>query len=70
MLYKCMKFHQNVFKGYQVVEQTQLTDEPTDRYEGKNNTSPNPEGGRHKTMSPDPEGGRHNYPAGKELRLT
>ena len=57
-------------KGYQVVEQTRLTDKQTDRCEGKNNMSPNPEVGRHKTMSPDPEGGRHNYPAGKELRLT
>ena len=53
VFYKCMKFHQNVLKGYQVVEQTQLTAQRTDRCEGENNMSPNPEGGRHKTMSPN-----------------
>ena len=43
----CMKFHEDSLRGFQVVERTRfLTDRQTDG-RGKNNMSPNPEGGRH-----------------------
>ena len=39
-----MKFHQNVFNGYQVIERTQFCEGQTDRREAKNNMSTDPEG--------------------------
>ena len=46
----CMKFREDSLRGFQVTERTGfLKDRQTDRRPGKNN------------MSPDPEGGRHNY---------
>ena len=45
----CMKFREDSLRGFQVTEWTRfLTDRRTDRrMPGKNNMSPNPEGGRH-----------------------
>ena len=44
----CMKFREDSLRGFQVTEWTQfVTDRQTDRRPGKNNMSPNPEGGRH-----------------------
>ena len=48
----CMKFREDSPRGFQVTERTRLvtdrqTDRQTDRRPGKNNMSPNPEGGRH-----------------------
>ena len=47
----CMKFHEDSLRGFQVTERTQfVTDRQTDGQtdaRGKNNMSPNPEGGRH-----------------------
>ena len=48
----CMKFREDSLRGFQVTERTQFvtdrqTDGQTDRRPGKNNMSPNPEGGRH-----------------------
>ena len=52
----CMKFREDSLRGFQVTEWTQfVTDRQTDRQTdgrkdgrpGKNNMSPNPEGGRH-----------------------
>ena len=40
----CMKFREDSLRGFQVTERTRFV---TDRRTGKNNTSPNPEGGRH-----------------------
>ena len=46
----CMKFREDSLRGFQVTERTRfMTDRRTDGRPGKNN------------MSPDPEGGRHNY---------
>ena len=52
----CIKFREYSLSGFQVIERTRFetdrqTDRRTDRRPGKNN------------MSPDPEGGRHNYPS-------
>ena len=46
----CMKFREDIFKGFQVTERTRFvtdrrTDRQTDRRPGKNNMSPNPSGG-------------------------
>ena len=48
MLYKCMKFHQNILNCYQVIDfvKDRQTERQIDRREGKNNMSPDPEGGR------------------------
>ena len=47
----CMKFREDSLSGFQVTERIRfVTDGQTDRRPGKNN------------MSPDPEGGRHNLP--------
>ena len=44
----CMKFCEDSLRGFQVTERTQfVTDRQTDGRPGKNNMSPNPEGGRH-----------------------
>ena len=44
----CMKFRDKSLSGFQVIERTHfLTDRQTGRCPGKNNMSPNPEGGRH-----------------------
>ena len=52
----CMKFSEDSLRGFQVTERTRFvtdrqtdgwTDGRTDRCPGKNNMSPNPEGGRH-----------------------
>ena len=48
----CMKFRQDSLRGFQVTERTRFvtdrqTDRRTDGCPGKNNMSPNPEGGRH-----------------------
>ena len=44
----CMKFREDSLRGFQVTEWTQfVTDRRTDGCPGKNNMSPNPEGGRH-----------------------
>ena len=48
----CMKFRQDSLRGFQVTERTRFvtdrqTDGRTDGRPGKNNMSPNPEGGRH-----------------------
>ena len=40
----CMKFREDSSRGFQVTERTRFV---TDRRLGKNNMSPNPEGGRH-----------------------
>ena len=46
----CIKFREYSLSGFQVIERTRfVTDRQTDGQPGKNN------------MSPDPEGGRHNY---------
>ena len=50
----CIKFREYSLSGFQVIERTRFvtdrqTDGQTDGRTGKNN------------MSPDPEGGRHNY---------
>ena len=45
----CMKFGEDSLRGFQVTERTQFV---TDRRNpGKNNMSPNPEGGRHNDQS-------------------
>ena len=50
----CMKFHEDSFRGFQVIEWTRFvtdrqtdrqTDRRTDGRPGKNNMSPNPSGG-------------------------
>ena len=47
-LNKCTKF-QKIFDGFQVIERTRfVTDRRTNRRMGKDNMSPDPEGGRHK----------------------
>ena len=44
----CLKFREDSLRGFQVTERTRfVTDRQTDGRPGKNNTSPNPEGGRH-----------------------
>ena len=44
----CMKFREDSLRGFQVTERTRfVTDRQTDGRSGKNNMSPNPEGGRH-----------------------
>ena len=49
-----MKFHEYSLSGFQVIERTRFVtdwtdgDRQTDRCPGKNNMSPDPEGGRHK----------------------
>ena len=44
-----MKFLEDSLRGFQVTERTRfVTDRQTDGRPGKNNMSPNPEGGRHK----------------------
>ena len=44
----CMKFREDSLKGFQVTEWTRfVTDRRTEGCPGKNNMSPNPEGGRH-----------------------
>ena len=40
----CMKFREDSLRGFQVTEWTRFV---TDGHLGKNNMSPNPEGGRH-----------------------
>ena len=35
MLYISMKFHENIFNGFQVTEQTQFCDTPKDRQDGQ-----------------------------------
>ena len=56
----CMKFREDSLRGFQVTERTRFvtdrqtdgwTDRWTDGRPGKNNMSPNPEGGRHKYKS-------------------
>ena len=45
----CMKFREDSLRGFQFTERTRfVTDRQTDGLLGKNNMSPNPEGGRHK----------------------
>ena len=46
-----MKFHEDIFNGFQVTEWTQFCDRQTDGWMT-----------RAKTMSPNPKGGRHNLP--------
>ena len=42
----CMKFREDSFRGFQVIERTRfVTDRQTDGRPGKNNMSPNPSGG-------------------------
>ena len=44
----CIKFREYSLRGFQVIERTRfVTDRQTDRHPGKNNMSPDPEGGRH-----------------------
>ena len=44
----CIKFREYSLSGFKVIEQTRfVTDRQTDRRPGKNNMSPDPEGGRH-----------------------
>ena len=48
----CIKFREYSLSGFQVIERTQFvtdrqTDGQTDRRPGKNDISPDPEGGRH-----------------------
>ena len=46
-----MKFHEDIFNGFQVTGRIRFCDGQTDGWtdeRGKNNMSPNPEGGRHK----------------------
>ena len=48
----CIKFHEYSLSGFQVIEWTRFvtdrqTDRQTDGRTGKNNMSPDPEGGRH-----------------------
>ena len=40
MLYICMKFHENILNGFQVIEQTRLRDGRTDRQPRQNNIYP------------------------------
>ena len=48
----CMKFPEVSLRGFQVTERTRfVTEGQTDGRPGKNNMSPNPEGGRHKYYS-------------------
>ena len=42
----CMKFREDSLRGFQVTERTRFVADR--RTPGKNNMSPNPEGGRHK----------------------
>ena len=45
-----IKFHEDILKGFQVTERTRFCDGQTEGQtddHGKNNMSPNPEGGRH-----------------------
>ena len=51
----CIKFHEYGLSGFQVIERTRfVTDRQTDRWKdgrpGKNNMSPDPEGGRHNIL--------------------
>ena len=47
----CMKFREDSLRGFQVTERTRfVTDRQTDGCPGKNNMSPNPEGGRHNNI--------------------
>ena len=53
----CMKFREDSLRGFQVTERTRFvtdrqTDVRTDGCTGKNNMSPNPEGGRHNSYAP------------------
>ena len=62
----CIKFHEKSLSGFQVIQRTRFvtdrqtdgqTDRRTDGRPGKNNMSPDPEGGRHKkstTTEPPP----------------
>ena len=44
----CIKFREYSLSGFQVIERTRfVTDRQTDGRPGKNNMSPDPEGGRH-----------------------
>ena len=55
----CIKFHEYSLSGFQAIERTRfvtdrqtdrLTDGQTDGRPGKNNMSPDPEGGRHNIL--------------------
>ena len=45
----CIKFREQSLSSFQVIERTRFV---TDRHPGKNNMSPDPEGGRHKNSKP------------------
>ena len=58
----CIKFREYSLNGFQVIERTRFvtdrqTERQTDGRPGKNN------------MSPDPEGGRHNYAISSYLQV-
>ena len=49
----CIKIREKILSGFRVIERTRFvtdrrTDRQTDGRPGKNNMSPDPEGGRHK----------------------
>ena len=43
----CIKFREDSLRGFQVTERTRFVRQTDRRCPGKNNMSPNPEGGRH-----------------------
>ena len=64
VLYECMKFHQNILNGYQVIERTRFCDGRTDRQtdgradgrtDGRTDRQTDRREGKN-NMSPDPEG--------------